>query len=1054
MRTFTRWFGFLPLLLLACGSPAAPAGSAATTGDAAADVAADVTAVPDSAGDAPSGDVAVVPDAAADAATDVLVAADADAAPDAAPDDATDVQTAELGEDAADALPPDDAADVAADATAVADAVDAADAADSADASDAEDAADAAADVDAGPLPLGLNDAVTLTAPADGTVVNVGASVTVSYAFTAPPPAGSWTIALQLGTDATTTAAFNPLPQTGSQPVQVTQPGPQQLRVQFWQDGVLVAEKTLTLIGNLPPTGVPALAVTPAPATVQADLQAAVTQPSLDPEGAPLTWTWQWLKDGQPTTFVGPTVPKQWLQKGQTWTVTASASDGYASGPVGQTTVVIVNSPPTAVVLAEDPTSVALTGAATATILSEGSDADGDPLTLTFAWTWQGQPVGATPTLDVPTVLLNGQHLTPGDLQLTVTVADGDGGTAVTHKTVAILATPVCGTSFWSCDAHATCKDDGTLTPPCTCQGGWLGDGKTCLDIDECSASPCAADAKCVNSPGSFSCSCLAGFTGNGFACSDVDECANQTANCAAMATCQNTPGSFTCTCKPGYAGNGQQCADVDECATKTDNCDVNATCSNTVGSFQCACNAGWAGSGTSCSDVNECADPALNACDPHANCLNGPGGYDCACASGWTGSGLSCTDVDECALGTAGCDVHATCQNTPGSYTCSCGSGYTGSGKSCSDVNECTAGTATCDANATCGNTDGGYVCACNAGYTGDGKSCSSVCDLYCAAVTANCTGGNQQYADLASCQTTCKSGAAWTLGQVGDTSGDSVYCRYGQAGSAALLPASFCSAAGPSGGGVCGSPCDAYCDLMDHACAGAYASASACQTACAAFPTSGLPGATSGNSLQCRASYALQAVTSATPATSCSAAGTVSSACSTAVDVSGWHIDQTNSTQTYVLPTGTTVNRGGYLILSRASAKADFEAFWGVTLGPDVVFVQSAATAGATTACPQINGSETYSLSRSDATVIDGPTVAMPSSGKFIFNRTDLTQPTGSAAGWSSADYTVKTNATPGSGQTPGKVNGPYISEFADAFGTNNFVYEFVEIYFDPGP
>jgi hypothetical protein len=731
------------------------------------------------------------------------------------------------------------------------------------------------------------------------------------------------------------------------------------------------------------------------------------------------------------------------------------ASDGYAAGPAGSAEATIVNSPPTAAVLADLPPTVGLTDTVTATILQAGTDADGDPLTVTYAWKWQGQLVATTPTLEIPTTLVNGAHLTAGTLELTVATADNDGATASTQQVITLQTSPVCGTVWWTCDAHAKCTDDGTLTPPCACDSGWTGDGKVCKDIDECQSNPCDLNAKCSNLPGGFFCSCASGFTGNGFACTDLNECTDGTANCSEFALCANNPGSFTCTCKPGFSGTGAMCTDVDECALNSDNCDVNATCVNKPGTFSCTCNAGWSGDGTSCVDVNECASPSLNVCDAHADCINSDGAYDCKCQSGWTGSGLSCTDIDECADGSAACDFHATCKNELGSFKCTCDVGFEGSGQVCVDANECQNGTAICDANATCGNTVGGYICACNAGYIGDGKTCTALCDLYCNAVTSNCVGANQQYADLATCEQTCKANAKWPVGQVGDSSGDSLACRYTQANSAALAPATFCAAAGPTGGNVCGTWCDGYCDLMQNGCSGAYATTAECLASCGTFPTTGVIGATVGNSVQCRINYAVQAPGSATPQTTCGYAGALSTRCTNAIDVSGWKLEQANSTQTFTIPAGTTVATGGYLIIARASNKADFETFWGVTLGANVTFLQSVPLAQATSiACPQINGSETYTLRRADTTIADGPTAPMQGGGGFIWNRTDLTQVTGSALGWTSADFTVKTNATPGVGQVAGKVTGPYISEFADAAGANNFIYEYVEVFVDPGP
>src|SRR5207248_38239 len=94
-------------------------------------------------------------------------------------------------------------------------------------------------------------------------------------------------------------------------------------------------------------------------------------------------------------------------------------------------------------------------------------------------------------------------------------------------------------------------------------------------------------------------------------------------------------------------------------------------------------------------------------------------------------------------------------------------------------------------------------------------------------------CTGTMEQYTMLAVCQAACP---AFPVGTASDNTGDTLGCRYHH-----LLTGDACATAGPSGGTVCGTdPCVPYCDLMLTACTGAdsaYASRSACMTACTSF-------------------------------------------------------------------------------------------------------------------------------------------------------------------------------------------------------------------------
>ena len=76
-----------------------------------------------------------------------------------------------------------------------------------------------------------------------------------------------------------------------------------------------------------------------------------------------------------------------------------------------------------------------------------------------------------------------------------------------------------CSTGSAECDENAECYDTAG-SYDCTCFSGYIGDGYTCQDIDECLTHPCDENATCTNNNGSFSCQCNTGFSGNGTLCS------------------------------------------------------------------------------------------------------------------------------------------------------------------------------------------------------------------------------------------------------------------------------------------------------------------------------------------------------------------------------------------------------------------------------------------------------------------------------------------------------------------------------------------------------
>lgn len=161
------------------------------------------------------------------------------------------------------------------------------------------------------------------------------------------------------------------------------------------------------------------------------------------------------------------------------------------------------------------------------------------------------------------------------------------------------------------------------------------------------------------------------------------------------------------------------------------------------------------------------------------------------------------------------------------------------------------------------------------------------------------------------------------------------------------------------------------------------------------------------------------------------------------TGTDISGWTITQANATITYTIPAGTVIPANGYVVIGREATKAQFQAFWAVTLGSDVVYLTTS-----TGSFPQINGSENYTLKNGSGTIIDGPTISMSSAGGQDLRRIDPCLAAGTASSWTVGATTL---SNPGSGAGAGCGKGVVINEFSDASGTGNFIYEFIELHND---
>lgn len=150
-----------------------------------------------------------------------------------------------------------------------------------------------------------------------------------------------------------------------------------------------------------------------------------------------------------------------------------------------------------------------------------------------------------------------------------------------------------------------------------------------------------------------------------------------------------------------------------------------------------------------------------------------------------------------------------------------------------------------------------------CENGAPDGGELCVDTpnCVDYCAAITAVCTDAAAQYDSQADCLVACADHYKLPKGSIEDVDVNTIGCRDYHLQLAVDSPddaAIHCAHAGPHGGGQCGSWCDNYCALQQANCgfgpASEYATEGACLATCGGFVDSAVPGATAGDSVQCR--------------------------------------------------------------------------------------------------------------------------------------------------------------------------------------------------------
>jgi alpha-tubulin suppressor-like RCC1 family protein len=322
---------------------------------------------------------------------------------------------------------------------------------------------------DAITLAVGQPPVLTVTAPPDDELVDLGAPTTLVVEVSDPDSSAA-DLAVTWSSDLDGVLDTTPPDAGGVASFTTTElsRGTHVWTATVTDPDGLATSDSRTLHVNGPPTA-PGVTISPANPAPGDALTAAISGDAVDAEGDPITYRWVWLRDGAPAG-TATTVPAGVVARGEVWEAQAFASDGRLEGPPGSDVVSVGNARPVVTLVTLEPVDPVTGDRLFAS--AQATDADGDALSYSFDWYVDGTLVQSGPS-DVWDGAFRGQ-----DVSVEVTASD-----AVVGSAPVASPTRSVGNAPPTLDEVTLSPTDPGVADPLTCAGLGFADAEGDADV-------------------------------------------------------------------------------------------------------------------------------------------------------------------------------------------------------------------------------------------------------------------------------------------------------------------------------------------------------------------------------------------------------------------------------------------------------------------------------------------------------------------------------------------------------------------------------------------